>query len=281
VQARTAAAALALLVTWGSAADASRVSPPASSAADPDTTNVTQAQYAFYTGRYDEAAARAHAILVDDPEDLVSFDLRSSALLFQLKQVLEPQEDKDKALQECAPCTEWLAAFLDVTTRGRALARARLTANPEDENARFFLGKLDLNFVWLQLGALGKRKGWNEYWEARKSFDAILEQNPHHVRARVSRAWIDYIVATRMPRGTRWVVGGGNRNRALVTVRNASATPADKYTHAEAQFSLWDMLVREKRWPEAVTVAQGLARDFPENLRLIEFVATHNARLGP
>jgi hypothetical protein len=32
------------------------------------------------------------------------------------------------------------------------------------------------------------------------------------LRARVARAWIDYIVDTRMPLGTRWLLGGGNKN---------------------------------------------------------------------
>jgi len=61
----------------------------------------------------------------------------------------------------------------------------------------FFLGKLDLNYVWLQLGPLRRKTGWDEYWEARRSLDAVLKANPRHVRARVARAWIDYIVDTR------------------------------------------------------------------------------------
>jgi hypothetical protein len=239
------------------------------------------AQYTFYSARYDEASNRALALHQADPESLAALDLRASALLFQLKQVLDPRTDKEQALRDCAPCSAWLASFLEVTAQGRTLARARLAVSPDDETARFFLGKLGLNYVWLQLGPMGRRTGWGEYWEARRSFDAILASNPRHVRARVSRAWIDYIVATKLPRGTRWLLGGGNRKRALLALREAAGADAEKYAHTEAQFSLWDMLVRERQWREALTVAQGLARDFPENLRLIEFVATHNARLEP
>ena len=70
---------------------------------------------------------------------------------------------------------------------------------------------------------LGKKTGWDEYWEARKSLDAVLKANPKHVRARVARGWIDYIVDTRMPWGTRWVLGGGNKKKGLTTLREAAA----------------------------------------------------------
>jgi hypothetical protein len=47
-----------------------------------------------------------------------------------------------------------MSAFLAETVRGQTLARARLEIHPEDEDTLFFLGKLDLNYVWLQLGTL-------------------------------------------------------------------------------------------------------------------------------
>ena len=100
----------------------------------------------------------------------------------------------------------------------------------------------------------------------------MLARNPNHVRARVARAWIDYIVDTRMPWGTRWVLGGGNRKRALADVREAAGRPSDFFTHAEAAFALWDMHVREKDLTEATEVARGLARDFPDNRELAAFL---------
>ena len=69
-------------------------------------------------------------------------------------------------------------AFTADLHHGQALARERLKTSPNDEEALFFLGKLDLNYVWLELGLLGHKTGWDEYWEARKSLDAVLKQNP-------------------------------------------------------------------------------------------------------
>ena len=141
----------------------------------------------------------------------------------------------------------------------------------------FLLSKLGLNHVWLHLGTLGRKTGWNEYWEARKTLDRILKQNPTHVRARVARAWIDYIVDTKMPRGTRWLLGGGNKKRGLLAVRDAANTDAEFFARTEARFAWWDMQVRERNIPEAVVTARTLVRDFPENTELTRFLEKHDS----
>jgi hypothetical protein len=232
------------------------------------------AQRLFYNARYEAAAALTIALRMPDVDDLASDELHSSALLFQLKALLERPGDKD-ALKTCAPCPDLITDFLADIHRGQAVARAILQAAPDDESALFFLGKLDLNYVWLQLGPLKKRTGWSEYWEARHSLDAVLKRNPRHVRARIARAWIDYIVDTRMPRGTRWVLGGGDRKRALLSMQAAADADASYFVHAEALFALWDLQVRERRLPIAITIARRLVRDFPSNQDLLKFLETH------
>ena len=106
--------------------------------------------------------------------------------------------------------------------------------------------------------------------------EAVLKKNPEHVRARVARAWIDYIVDTKLPRGTRWMLGGGNKKRGLLTVQQAASTSADFFVQAEAAFALWDMQVREKRMTDAIATARGLARDFPDNHELARFLENND-----
>jgi hypothetical protein len=234
------------------------------------------AQRSFYNARYEEAAALSLAVRAEAPEPLAAYELSTSALLFQIKAAIGNPRDREKAFKACGPCPDLLAAFLDDTAHGQALARARLQVDETDETALFFLGKLNLNFVWLQLGPLGRKTGWNEYWEARRSLDAVLKRNPAHVRARVARAWIDYIVDTRMPFGTSWLLGGGNKKKAFVVMRAAATAEADFFTEAEAEFALWDLHVREGKMAEAVVIARGLATDFPDNPDLGTFLATHD-----
>lgn len=246
-----------------------------------DGATLADAQRLFYNGRYDAAAELALALQSPAVENLALYELRTSALHFQLRDTLGNQPDKGKALKQCATCQELLRAFLSDVASGQARARERLRTNPGDEDALVFLGKIDLNYVWLQLETLGRRTGWGEYWEARKSLDAALKRNPQHVRARVARAWVDYIVDTKMPRGTRWVLGGGSRKRALTAAREATAAEAELFVKVEAEFALWDMLVREKNLKEALPMARKLARDFPDNRRLITFLTASDPSFQP
>jgi hypothetical protein len=229
----------------------------------------------FYNGRYEAAAALALQSCTAPPLDLNACELATSALHFQIRKALDTS-GKQKPWKECAECPALLASFLAVTARGQAAARAALEADPKDDATLFLLGKLDLNYVWLQLGTLGKKTGWKEYWEARRLLDDLIKRRPDMIRARVARAWIDYIVDTRMPRGTRWLLGGGNKKRGLRVVREAADAPADFFVATEATFALWDMQVRERQFPDAVATARRLATDFPDNEELTKFLARHD-----
>ena len=253
--------------------------PPAPVPLEP---TLEDAQSHFYNARYQEAADLALALRASNTEDLANHELRSSALLFQLKVLLEPRDekhttskkrDKDRALKNCAPCQQLMAEFFKDVTHGQTLARGMLKANPRDETALFYLGKLNLNYVWLQLGPLGRKTGWDEYWEARRSLDAVIRDHPRHVRALVARAWIDYIVDTKMPWGNRWLLGGGSRKRALSAVREAASIESDFYSHTEAEFALWDLQVRERQMAQATEVAKRLAKNFPDNPEVASFLA--------
>lgn len=246
-----------------------------------DVPRLSDGQHLFYSGQYEAAAAIALALRSSEAETLAAYELRTSALHFQIKRALGETANKSKAFTACVRCPDLMSSFLSDTSAGQALARARLRTNPQDESAMFFLGKLDLNYVWLQLGTLGRRSGWNEYWEARHTLDALLKRNPAHVRARVARAWIDYIVDTKLPRGTKWLLGGGNKKRALLIVREAADAEADFFIQVEAAFALWEMQVRERNIAEAVVTARGLARDFPENQDLVRFLDAHDLHDRP
>ena len=88
----------------------------------------------------------------------------------------------------------------------------------------------------------------------------------------LARAWIDYIVDTKMPWGTRWLLGGGNRKHALTEMREAAQMESDFFSHSEAEFALWNMEVRERDMAHATAVARRLSRDFPDNRELAAFL---------
>ena len=247
--------------------------------ASASTSVLDEARMLFYNGRYAAADALTRPLCAPDLASLPACELLSSTVLFEIKSLVGKQSDRKKAWANCAVCPDLMSVFRATTSTGQTVARARLRVEPTDEGTRFLLGKLDLNYVWLQLGTLGHRTGWSEYWEARRSLDMVLEQNPHNVRARVARAWIDYIVDTQMRRGTRWVLGGGNRKRGLLAVREAADADGDLFVRAEARFALWDMQVREGNITGAIHTARDLARGFPDNQELRAFLAAHEATI--
>jgi hypothetical protein len=253
-------------------------------AAAQSSSRLSDARTAFYAARYEEATALTAELCAT--ADLEACELRTSAILFEVKRAIGDDrtvkdKDQDKKFDDCEKCPGLMEEFLRDFRTGQKASRARLEEDPTDEEARFFLGKLDLNYVWMQLGTLGRRTGWSEYWEARKSLDAVLKRNPHHVRAKVARAWIDYIVDTRMPTGTGWVLGGGNKKRALTALKEATTIESDFFTTTEARFALWDMQARERNFSDAVVVARQLASDFPTNTDLTTFLQTHDPYFKP
>jgi hypothetical protein len=237
--------------------------------------SLNDARRLFFNARYEAAAALTREPCASGADAVAACELRAAALLFQIKRAVQDPEDKQSAWKNCVACPELYSAFQTATERGRALARDRIRAYPDEDMTLFLLGKLSLNDVWLQTGTLGRKAGWSEYWEGRRSLDRVLKLNPNHVRARVARGWIDYIVATKVPRGVRWVLGGGNKKRGLAAVREAANATSDFFSQAEARFALWDMQVRERNLLEAVVTARMLARDFPENEELSRFIETH------
>ena len=238
-----------------------------------------EAQRFFYNGEYDKAAALTRVLCTSRFDDLDACELRTASLHFQIKKALGEtgQRDKSTAWNMCAVCPALMSAFMAETAQGQAFARARLEIGPHEQTL-FFLGKMDLNYVWLQSGTLGRKTGWDEYWEARRSLDRLLRMNPAHVRGRVARAWVDYIVGSTVPRGVRWILGGGNRKRGLSAVREVVESGKGKvFDQVEATFALWDMQIREREIPGAVATARMLARDFPENRELRKFLTTHDS----
>lgn len=244
----------------------------AQAASEPGTGPLDEAQRLFYLSRFAEAAERAHTRTIEAPQDLAAFEVRTSALHFQIRKAMGPGKDRKAALRACASCPGLLEVFFAEITRGTAAARARLAEAPDDEEAMYYLAKIDLSYLWMQLSTLGRRTGWDQYWEAKRLLEAVRAKSPGHVRAMVAGAWMDYIVGTRVPWGTRWVMGGGSKDRALRTLREASRQQADFYARVEADFAMWEMLAREGRRSEALPVAQSLLARFPENDELAKFV---------
>src|SRR5262245_34984689 len=173
------------------------------------------AQRLFHTSKFPAAADQALQLITLAPSDLAAFELRTSALHFQIRRASGTGKDRKAAMAACSACPPLLETFFAEFKRGRAAARQRVAEAPDDEQAMYYLAKMNTTYLFLQLSTVGRRTGWDEFWEAKRLLDTVLEKNPDHLRAQAARAWMDYIVGTRVPWGTRWVMGGGSRDRGL------------------------------------------------------------------
>ena len=241
--------------------------------ADSVATPLEAAQRLFYTSKFPAAADQALQLIVQTPSDLAAFELRTSALHFQIRRASGTGKDRKAAMAACTVCPPLLEVFFAEIKRGRAAARQRLAEAPGDEQAMYYLAKMDTSYLFLQLSTVGKKTGWDEYWEAKKLLQQVLDKNPDHVRAQVAQAWMEYVIGKHVPWGTRWVMGGGSRDRGLRGMREAAAAASDFYSEVEADFAYWEMLMREGKRAEAVPVARELLERFPENEELAKFVS--------
>src|SRR5580765_2546682 len=83
---------------------AGRGSQPVPDGGAVDRPTLTDAQSHFYNARYEAAAASALARRESGTDDLAGDELRTSALLFQLKALLEGHSNPEEALTRCAAC---------------------------------------------------------------------------------------------------------------------------------------------------------------------------------
>ena len=154
-RALTTALALVSVVVIADARPSGAQSIPPPGGALQHHSNVEAAQREFYNARYESAARMTLETCAAELSALAACELRTAALLFQIRVLLATQSDKDVAWKKCATCPDLLSAFKVALALGQTAARARLLEHPTDDETLFLLGKLNLNYVWLQLGTLG------------------------------------------------------------------------------------------------------------------------------
>jgi len=83
------------------------------SAAPLGAATVDEAYRLFYASRFEESAAAAAELTTANPGDLVAWEIRTSALHFQLKRLVGEGKDKKGAFARCADCPKLLATFIE------------------------------------------------------------------------------------------------------------------------------------------------------------------------
>ena len=102
---------------------------------------LADAQRAFFNARYQTAADLALALQASDAEALAPYEVRTSALHFQLRDALGRTPTKGKPSRLCVACPELLKVFLTDTEKGASPCACPITAKTLPMTMRcFFLG---------------------------------------------------------------------------------------------------------------------------------------------
>jgi hypothetical protein len=91
-----------------------------------DSPGLDEAQRMFYNGRYADAALLARDLCTAEADTLAACELRTSALLFQLRRALGGSPDRDQAFSQCAACPELLSTLMFVEIARRVVPASTL-----------------------------------------------------------------------------------------------------------------------------------------------------------
>jgi tetratricopeptide (TPR) repeat protein len=157
--------------------------------------------------------------------------------------------------------------FRQWTRMARQLAEARLKRTPRDVEALYFLGVTEgLKAVF---AAAVERRFMSALGDASRAVDRhreVLRLDPGFHDAELSLGMYQYIVGS-LPLPVKMVasIGGvrGSKKRGLEILE--SVTKEGRWAQGIARLLLIDLYKREKRWDDALAMAQTLSREYPRN----------------
>ena len=256
------------------------------------TPQVRDAQTHFYNLDFEGALSRFEAIQRANPDNPMAIDYIQRTLIFRelyqqdlldttyyahdsfltsKREVSVPQATRDR--------------IESLTNSAIALCDRQIKADPHAKNAYFargyargmhaaFITLVDHSFV------AAARQGL----ASRGDSEQVLKIDPGYADAKMAIGIQQFAVAS-LPRVLRMIVGiagvSGNKERGLRLLREAAAHGI--VTPVESRTALSLFLRHDARYPEALEVQRGLARQFPHDylFRLEEANLTKDEGNGP
>ncbi len=162
------------------------------------------------------------------------------------------------------------ARFQQLIRDAQARAQAILRHNPSHPDARYFLGTsfgvlagftLTIDRSYL--------KAFRHAKEAYRYLKALVEEDPQYYDAYMHVGVYEYAAAS-VPWYVKWLAAligfRGNKEEGLRHL--ALAAEHAQYVADDARMLLMVLLVRERRYPEALSLAERLHRTYPRNYLL-------------
>jgi len=165
------------------------------------------------------------------------------------------------------PDPKMVEQFRQWTRTARQLAEARLKRNPKDVESLYFLGVTEgLQAVFAAAVERRFMASLNDASNAVDRHREVLKLDPNFHDAELSLGMYQYIVGSLpLPVKVLASIGGvrGSKKRGLETLERV--TREGRWAQGIARLLLIDLYKREKRWTEALAMAQQLAAEYPRN----------------
>jgi tetratricopeptide (TPR) repeat protein len=246
----------------------------------------------FYNLDYDGALSRFDAVLAAHPKEPMALDYVLMVTIFRelyhqdLLDTTYYAHDSfltskrtvsipDSARQRIESLTDSVIRLCDERTK----------ANPRDKNAFFERGYArGMHAAFITLADHSFASAARQGYASRNDSEQVLKIDPDYADAKMAIGIQEFAVAS-LPRLVRMMVGifgmGGNKEMGLEMLRDAAAHGV--VTAVESRTTLSLFLRHDGRYPEALVVQHGLAKEFPHDylFRLEEANLTKDEGNGP
>ena len=154
-----------------------------------------------------------------------------------------------------------------LTNRVLSMTDAEIRANPNDKDAYFERGYAKgIHAAFITLADHSFAAAARQGYSSRNDSEAALKLDPQYADAKMAVGIQQFAVAS-LPGWVRMIVGimgvGGNKERGLNLLRESAAHGV--VTSVESRTALSLFLRHDGRYPEALAVQRGLAKEYPHD----------------
>ena len=236
--------------------------------------SIERALNRMYNFDFTSADQEMSSFIAEHPEDPLGYTFRASSLLFReldRLSILEAEffSSNKRVMNEkkLNPDANVKERFLAAIEQSKAMARARLVADPNEKNALFALC-LDAGLITDYTGLIEKRQlGSLAHAKESHSYAVkLLKIDPGYTDAYLTTGLTEYLLGT-VPFFVKWFVRfeEAQGNKTVAVERLKAVADKGKYLGPFAKILLAIIDMREKRPLGAEMKLVELSRDFPEN----------------
>ena len=228
----------------------------------------------FYVLDYDGALSRFETVLKAHPDDPMAYGYVQMVTVFRelyhqdlLDTTYYAHDSFLNSKREVPVSTATRQRIESLTNSGIKFSDDLIKANPNDKNAYFARGYLrGIHAAFITLVDHSFVAAARQGYASRGDSEQVLRIDPLYTDAKMAIGIQQFAVAS-LPRWVRMIVGivgvGGNKERGLALLRESAAHGVVTAVESRTVLSLF--LRHDGRYPEALVVQHGLAKQYPHN----------------